>query len=241
MAQKQMSNQHVVKRGRAIAKLRRANWERSGPVMSERRQLLEEICTRALETNPPASSLRQACLDDAMRIEVESLLASCLCVSGNPRGVRRWSLRGAFPAGDRPGDPASKSYAPGIRIVKCLSRDTKPLNVMMSAKYDPDYPSRMLQSAAQPSIPNLQNAGTDTSRIRRYALATSASLRALLSSALSRTRTTQQNEPADPARRRQDDSMPSDEVLRRQGVFLPGPMLTTRPQLYRAGWLPARA
>src|ERR1035438_3540337 len=44
MAQKQMSNQHEVKRCRAIAKLRRANWERSGPVMSERRQLLEEIC-----------------------------------------------------------------------------------------------------------------------------------------------------------------------------------------------------
>jgi hypothetical protein len=46
MAQKQMSNQHEVKRGRVIAKLRRASFR------------------------------RQACLDGAMRIEVEQLLTS---------------------------------------------------------------------------------------------------------------------------------------------------------------------
>ena len=53
MAQKQMSNQYEVKRGRHIAKLWRANWERSGPVMFKLRQLLEEMCARALETDPP--------------------------------------------------------------------------------------------------------------------------------------------------------------------------------------------
>jgi len=46
--------------------------------MPERQQLLEDICLRALETDPPlrAAFLREACPDDAMRIEVESLLAS---------------------------------------------------------------------------------------------------------------------------------------------------------------------
>ena len=44
----------------------------------ERQQLLEDICLQALETDPArlAAFLREACPDDEMRIEVESLLAA---------------------------------------------------------------------------------------------------------------------------------------------------------------------
>jgi hypothetical protein len=46
--------------------------------MAERQQLLEDICLRALETDPErrAVFLHEACPDEAMRIEVESLLAA---------------------------------------------------------------------------------------------------------------------------------------------------------------------
>jgi tetratricopeptide (TPR) repeat protein len=47
-------------------------------MIAERQQLLEEICLRALETHPArrAAFLRNACPDDQLRIEVESLLAA---------------------------------------------------------------------------------------------------------------------------------------------------------------------
>jgi len=85
--------------------------------MRERQLAIEEICLRALEMGPEERGgyLRQACADDAMRKEVDSLLA----VAGDADSLFR-APAGWFPA--KEGDPVQSSIGEQIGPYRLLDR-----------------------------------------------------------------------------------------------------------------------